>query len=232
MRRKSSPDGVTHPLPSATSQRTSPANGAADSARRPRGRPRSVATRERARVAAYELLCERGFAAVTYEAVATRAGVARTTLYRHWPDRAALVVDAFFTATAEQLSFAESGSAREDFRQQIHALAALLRGPVGAAIVAMVGAMHDEPTIMAALRERWLVPRQRWGFARLTRAQANGECRDGLQIPAALAALYGPIYSSLFLGIGAPDAAMVDAYFAVVGVGVFQEAGALNQPNC
>ena len=130
------------------------------------------------------------------------------------------------------MAFPESGSAREKFRLQIHALAALLRCPVGAAIVAMVGAMHDEPTIMAALRERWLLPRQRWGFARLTRALENGECRDGVPIPAALAALYGPLYTSLFLVIGAPDAAMVDAYFAVASVGVFREAGALNQPNC
>ena len=101
MRRKCSPDGVTQPLPLATSTRTPPVRGAEESARRPRGRPRSVASRGRALVAAYELLCERGFAAATYEAVATRTGVAWTTLYRHWPDRAALVVDAFFAATAE-----------------------------------------------------------------------------------------------------------------------------------
>jgi len=194
----------------------------AESPRRGRGRPRSDVSRDQALNAAYDVLCEHGFSAVTYDIVAKRSGVARTTLYRHWPDRAAMVVDAFFTKTADLLVFPDTGSAREDFRQQIHALAAVLRGPVGGAIVAMVGALHDEPTISAALRERWLAPRQRWGFARLTRAKADGECRDGVHIPAALAAMYGPLYTPLFLDLGVPDTAMVDACFDVVSVGIFR----------
>ncbi|WP_376096367.1 TetR/AcrR family transcriptional regulator [Roseomonas sp. CCTCC AB2023176] len=95
---------------------------------RPRGRPRSPASRGAILSAAFDLLRERGYAGLAIEAVAERAGVGKATIYRWWPDRAALAVEAFFEATREALAFPDTGSAREDFRRQIHGVADLLRG--------------------------------------------------------------------------------------------------------
>src|SRR6185369_10152229 len=58
-----------------------------------RGRPRSEAAKRAVLAATRSLVEKGGYDAATIEAVATRAGVAKTTIYRSWPNRAALVVD-------------------------------------------------------------------------------------------------------------------------------------------
>jgi AcrR family transcriptional regulator len=62
------------------------------------GNPRVRRTRERILAAARELLAEAGPAGLTYSLLADRAGVTRQTLYRHWPARAALLVDLILEA--------------------------------------------------------------------------------------------------------------------------------------
>ena len=62
------------------------------------GNPRVRRTRERILAAARELLAEAGPAGLTYSLLADRAGVTRQTLYRHWPTRAALLVDLILEA--------------------------------------------------------------------------------------------------------------------------------------
>src|SRR5580693_10580271 len=59
--------------------------------------PRVRRTRERILAAARELLSEVGPTGLSYSLLAERAGVTRQTLYRHWPRRAALLVDLILT---------------------------------------------------------------------------------------------------------------------------------------
>lgn len=115
-------------------------------------------------------------AGLAIEHVAARAGVGKATIYRWWPDRAALAVDAFFTATQDALAFPDTGSVREDFRQQVGQLGALLRTPAGTAMAAMAGGARHDPALGRALAERWIAPRKRWGVERMHRAIATGEC--------------------------------------------------------
>src|SRR5258708_40356654 len=62
----------------------------------PRGRPRDQHADAKILKATIRLLEQHGFRAVTLEGIAEEAGVARTTVYRRWPNKAAVVVDAFF----------------------------------------------------------------------------------------------------------------------------------------
>ena len=73
---------------------------------RPPGRPRCDATRKAVLHAAYELLAEGGLSRFTIEGVATRSGVARTTIYRWWPTKGALAMEGFLEATASDLDSA------------------------------------------------------------------------------------------------------------------------------
>lgn len=59
------------------------------------GRPRSEKTKHAILSAAYELLLENSFGAVTVEKIAERAGVSKATIYKWWPNKAAVVMDAF-----------------------------------------------------------------------------------------------------------------------------------------
>lgn len=59
------------------------------------GRPRSEKTKQAILSAAYDLLLENGFGAVTIEKIAERAGVSKATIYKWWSNKAAVVMDAF-----------------------------------------------------------------------------------------------------------------------------------------
>lgn len=190
----------------------------------PRGRPRSSASREAVLRAAYEMLVERGYGLLAIEAVAARAGVGKATIYRWWPNRAVLAVEAFFEATREDLAFPDTGSAREDFRLQIAQLANLLRGAAGQAFAGLVEGARTDSEIGRAVFEHWVLPRKRWGLERLERAQNEGQSRPDLDREAALQALYSPLYAALLLGQGVPAPERVEACFAVVADGVFLES--------
>jgi AcrR family transcriptional regulator len=156
-------------------------------------------------LAAFELLRERPFADFAIDAVARRAGVGKATIYRWWPSHGELAVDAFFAHTVEALRFPRVGTARENFVDQVLQLRALLAGPTGAALWAMISGARSDPTLGRALFERWVLPRKRWGEERMARAIAEGECAPKLDVDAALDLLYGPLYARLMMQGKAPS---------------------------
>jgi len=185
------------------------------------GRPRSESSRGAILAAAFALLVERGYGPFAIEAVAKRAGTGKTTVYRWWKSKAELAVEAFFHATEAELRFPDTGTAKGDFCAQIEDLAELLRGPRGRALAAMLGGARNDPELGRALGERWLEPRRRWGFERMSRAKDSGELRDDVEVPAALALLYGPLYAPLLFGGEVPTAESVRAYLQIACVGIF-----------
>ena len=86
------------------------------------GRPRSERARRAILRAANELLEGEGFAAVTVEAIAERAGVSKATVYRWWPNRAAVVMDGFLSTVSSEVPFPHTGRAREDIRLHMRRL--------------------------------------------------------------------------------------------------------------
>ena len=159
---------------------------------------------------------------MSIEAVAARAGTGKTTVYRWWSGRAELAVDAFFSGTRAELEMPNSESAREDFGRQIAELADLLRGRRGRAFAAMLGGALSDSDLADTLNHRWLKPRRQWGFERMSRAVADGQCRPGLRIPAALGILYGPIYTPLLFGQPVPSRAQVSAHLDIAFAGIFR----------
>lgn len=151
---------------------------------------------------------------MSMEAVAARAGVGKATLYRWWPTRASLAVEAFFESTRDALVFPETGSVREDFRVQIHALAALIRSHAGAALAGMLTGSRSDPELARALAERWVKPRRTWGEQKMREAGISDSS-------GALLALYSPLYSALMFGRPPLSEAEVEAYLAVVLRGIF-----------
>ncbi len=93
------------------------------------GRKRSEASRRAILDATHELLERDGFDGLSIEGVAARAGVGKTTIYRWWPTKGVLAVEAFLDAATPSIAFRRTRSAKADMRQQMRALAALYRGP-------------------------------------------------------------------------------------------------------
>ncbi len=191
------------------------------SASRVIGRPRSEKSREAILDAAFRLLIDRGYLGFTVEGVAAAAGAGKTTLYRWWKTKAELAVDSFMHATTDELTMPDTGTASADFRLQIAALGSLLRDGRGQALAAMLGGSRNDPELARSLGERWLEPRRKWGLQRIMRAQSDGQLRRGIQPTAALAVLYGPLYTPLLFGGDVPSVDAVEAYLDVACHGIF-----------
>ena len=146
----------------------------------------------------YELLSEEGLAGVTVDAVARRSGVAKTTIYRHWPSREALLLDAC-AQMGPHFDIPDAGSFPNDLRALTQRVVEqLLAGPYAAVLSSLMDAAERNPDLAALLAaaQTKLVEAVRTISAR---ARVRGELRR-LPEPSDVAALIvGPLlYRRLF----------------------------------
>jgi AcrR family transcriptional regulator len=177
------------------------------------GRPRSQAAHDAVLKAALRLVTKRGFRAVSVNEIAAEAGVGKMTLYRHWPNKAALVMDSLLVLIGSETDFPEAGSAIESLRQQLDLQAAFFRSSRGTLIRSLVAEAQSDSELAIAFRERWLNPR-REGVRQIMRAAvAEGSLRSDIDIDTAIDLLYGSLYYRLLLGAGALDERFVDSIY-------------------
>ena len=178
---------------------------------RPPGRPRSERARRAILQAANELLESEGFAAVTVEAIAERAGVSKATVYRWWPNRAAVVMDGFLSTVSSEVPFPHTGHAREDIQIHMRRLAEAFRGKIGRTVAALIAEGQADPELADALRSRWLSVRRAEAREILELGIERGELRENLDPEVAVDVLYGPIYYRMLVGHAPLDDDFTDA---------------------
>jgi AcrR family transcriptional regulator len=83
------------------------------------GRPRSNRAHQAILQAALELLDEQGYRALTIEAIAARAGVGKQTIYRWWPSKAEIILEAYTTYTDMLVPYPNTGSLRSDLLEYL-----------------------------------------------------------------------------------------------------------------
>jgi AcrR family transcriptional regulator len=177
--------------------------------RRP-GRPRSDDTRQAIVRAAFELLEESGMARFTIEGVAARSGAAKTTIYRWWPRKGALAMEAYHSEIAAMVSFADGDSAVADLRKLLHLMAQAFASKTGRILGGLIAEGQTDPDLLAAYREGVLEPRRAAVRRILQRGMEGGELRPDLDPEATLDALYGPFLARLLLRHAPIDDAYVD----------------------
>ena len=175
------------------------------------GRPRSERAHRAILQAANDLLESEEFAAVTVEAIAERAGVSKATVYRWWPNRAAVVMDGFLSIVSSQVPFPHTGRAREDIRIHMRRLAEAFSGKIGSTVAALIAEGQSDPELAEALRSRWLSVRREEARDILGLGIERGELRDDIDPEVAVDVLYGPIYYRLLVGHAPLDNDFADA---------------------
>jgi AcrR family transcriptional regulator len=177
---------------------------------RGRGRPRDEIARNRILAAALNVLEELGFANATCDAIAERAGASKATIYRWWPNKAAVLIEALREAVAQELPFPDTGDLREDLRQQLRNFIKLLNGRRGRIFKAFVAAAQSDPEVSDAFRSVWVRPRRIDAKAGLERHR--GRClHEDVDLDLVMDCLYGPLYYRLLVGHGSLTEKYTDA---------------------
>ena len=162
--------------------------------KRPPGRPRSESARLAILRSTLRLLGKNGFSELTIEDIAAHANVGKATVYRWWPNKGALIADAFASSTIATLRFPDHGSVCSDMSQQMRQLIKVFRSPRGRIVSAILAGGQSDPELIAAFRERFLRPRRQEAYATLRRGIVRGELRKHIDLDLILDSLYGPIY--------------------------------------
>jgi AcrR family transcriptional regulator len=163
--------------------------------KRPPGRPRSEESRQSILRSTLKLLKQQGgFPELSIEAIAADANVGKTTVYRWWPTKAALVADAFSASADEELRFPNTGSVQSDMSLQMRRLIRIFRSRRGKVVAALLAGGQSDPELIEAFRDRFLWPRRRQAYQTLQRGIDRGELPADIDLDLVLDSLYGPIY--------------------------------------
>jgi AcrR family transcriptional regulator len=162
--------------------------------RRLPGRPRSEQARQAIFRSTLKLLRRSSFSGLTIEAIAADANVGKATVYRWWPNKGALVVDAFASSSEAELHFPNTGSVYRDMSLQMAQFLGVLRSPRGRIVAALIAGGQSDPDVLAAFRDRFLLPRREEAYKTLRRAIQRGELPANLNLDVVLDTLYGAIY--------------------------------------
>jgi AcrR family transcriptional regulator len=184
------------------------------------GRPRSEEARKAILQSTLELLKESGFTDLSIESIAAHAGVGKATVYRWWPNKAALVVDAFVSVVEEELRYPVSGPAKKAIRERMNRWTKVFRSPLGQVIAAVIGAGQSEPEMLRAFYDHWVEPRRREARRLLKQSMKNGEIRADVDPDTVLDILYGPLYLRLLLQNAPLTADFADAVFDIIMPGL------------
>ncbi|MBV9339056.1 MAG: TetR/AcrR family transcriptional regulator [Solirubrobacterales bacterium] len=159
------------------------------------GTVRGARARTAILAAATELLDEVGFAAMTMEEVAARAQASKATVYRHWPNKAMLAMDAVMAEIDAAAPFPDTGSVIEDFRAQLRAVARLFNRPrIRHMLLGVVFEAQGDPGLRKAFRDRYMNPRRGQARLAIERGIARGEIRPDLDDEVLFDQLYGALY--------------------------------------
>jgi AcrR family transcriptional regulator len=167
------------------------------------GRPRDEEARKRILDSAAQLLESRCFDEITVEAIAEQSGAGKATVYRWWPNKAAVLIEAFRERISREMPFPDTGEFRQDVRQQMQNFTEIIywgrRGKVFRSFIA--GAQAD-PEIAEAFRELWIRPRRAEARKLFERYIAEGVARADLDPDLAVEMVYSPLYYRLLTGWG------------------------------
>jgi AcrR family transcriptional regulator len=177
------------------------------------GRPRNPKIDRMVLAAAAKLVLADGFGSLTMDAIAAAAGVGRMTLYRRWPNKAAIVMDAFVARVDPNTLFPSDGDYLETIRLQMRTMAKAFRGEDGVLMRALLGAAQLDPELAAALRNRWTMPRRKMAIEYFREGIKQGYLRKDADPDTIIDLLYAPIYYRLQMGTGPLSNAYVDAIF-------------------
>jgi AcrR family transcriptional regulator len=167
------------------------------------GRPRDEEVRKRILDSAAQLLESLCFEDITVDAIAEASGAGKATIYRWWPNKAAVLIEAFRERIAQEIPFPDTGDFRRDIRQQLQDFTEIIyKGRRGKVFRAFIAGAQADPEIAKAYRELWIRPRRAEARKLFERYIAEGVADASLDPDLAVEMVFAPLYYRLLTGWG------------------------------
>ncbi|MBF6620497.1 MAG: TetR/AcrR family transcriptional regulator [Patulibacter sp.] len=196
---------------------------APEPARERSGPRRNEASRRAILTAAFALVGEVGYARLTIEGIAARAGVGKQTIYRWWPSKGAVLFDAFLALAEDgdgDPALPDTGSLEADLRLVLRATVAELVDPrYDRPMRALSAAMLNDSGLAAEYEQRLEAPMRELKRARLASARDAGELPADVDLDLAIDLLWSPLQSRWLAG-GELTPAFADAVVETVLAGL------------
>ncbi|MCI5060868.1 MAG: TetR/AcrR family transcriptional regulator [Alphaproteobacteria bacterium] len=167
---------------------------------KPAGRPRSESSRRAILDATRRLLTHSSVQKLSIEAIARKAGVGKTTIYRWWPNKAAVVMEAVFSQPAFHNVLPTPKSAAEGVHSQIDKLARQLSGKNGRTIAEIIGEAQPDGESLRILIQSFLQERYNSLSSYIEGGKQNGEFDPEIDTDSAIDIILGPLFFRLMSG--------------------------------
>ncbi len=182
-----------------------------------RGRHRSLEAETSILKAALYLLERNPMRKVTADAIARRAGVSKATIYKWWPNKSMVALDAYLGGMTERVVMPDSGSAELDFRIQLKSVTTFYKSPLGRLFCQFIAEGQSDPQFLTMFRDRFLTVRRDAARVMWQRGLTRGEIRPEIDAEIVLDLVYGPMVFRLLVGHGElnddQSEAMISAIF-------------------
>lgn len=184
------------------------------------GRPRSQQARKAVLDATYALVERGGYSAATIEAIAARSGVAKTTIYRWWPSRPALVVDLLMDLAVKAVPPPTGPEPLKALRTEMRGIASVSDDLIGRLITSLLGEAQSDPEIRTALVDGLFRPRTAATGNMVRKAQKSGLMRKDVPAEVAVDLLVGPLFYRMLVQHQPLNDAFVGHVFRCVMTGL------------
>lgn len=186
-----------------------------------RGRPRSEESEEAILGATIQLLSEKPLREISMEEIARKAGVGKATIYKWWPSKAYVALDAFLRKTNRMVPTPDTGSVRIDILEQLRSLMVFYRSPAGRILGQFVAESQVDPEFASLFRKLFLKPRRELVGVIFDRGVRRGEIEQHLNRELVLDLIYGPAIYRMMVGHGPIENKLADEMVSILFGGLY-----------
>ena len=165
-----------------------------------RGRHRSLVAESAILRATLYLLERQPLRKVTADAIALRAGVSKATIYKWWSNKSLVALDAYLAGMTEQVPLPDTGSAEQDFTEQLKSVMTFFTTPIGRLFCQFIAEGQSDTNFLELFRNRFLHARRDSARVMWRRGVDRGDIRDDLDSELVLDLIYGPMVWRLLAG--------------------------------
>lgn len=164
------------------------------------GRTRSEARRVAILNATLDLLETNSLQQITIEAIAREAGVGKATIYRWWPSKVSVVIDAFVQNHIVHTPMPKGSSCREALVTHLHRMVQQYSGRGGRLVAQILAEGQSDPEVLRDFRERFFHGRRALVREVIETGRHNGEFRTDIETELQMDIVYSPVYFRLLMG--------------------------------